>query len=211
MALDLATARAKLADEASRRASALAEIVRLPPAATGAAHGWLGPFAEPSPATAETIERPDMARARERLEAERERYRRAAEPRVRPPAGVTWRPTPTRRECDILGTTAGAVTPIKLWDLSPIDQSSFDPFQPPSELPPPPTKTNLPTVVELTDHVVGSTLVCNGGSWVPAGSTITRQWKRAGVSIPGEVGATYVLTDDFGGRHRDQCGRLDER
>jgi hypothetical protein len=41
----------------------------------------------------------------------------------------TWRPTPSQSENDLTARTRQPVL-IKQWDLSPIDESSFDPFDP---------------------------------------------------------------------------------
>lgn len=47
---------------------------------------------------------------------------------VRAEFAVT-RPTPSQDECD--RAADGEVVPLKQWDLSPVDQSSFDPTEPP--------------------------------------------------------------------------------
>ena len=41
----------------------------------------------------------------------------------------TWRPTPTRAENNAL--VDGELVMLKQWDLSPVDQQSFDPTEPP--------------------------------------------------------------------------------
>lgn len=191
----LEQARQRLDQERDRRARAQASIEREPPSPITPAHGWLGP----TPATA-GIERPaaDMTQARARLAHERARTARAAEPRVRPPAGVTYRPTPNQREHDLLGATPGAVTMIKIWDLSPIDPQSFDPFEPPSEYPPPPTNTAPPTIALFDGLIVGDGCAAQQGNWTGSPS-YARQWLRAGAPIAGETSPGYTFaTADIG-------------
>lgn len=54
-----------------------------------------------------------------------------------------------------------------------------------------PTITGTPTV--------GATLTAQPGTWAPAPVTLTYQWKRAGVAIPGATSATYTIgSDDLG-------------
>jgi hypothetical protein len=56
---------------------------------------------------------------------------------------------------------------------------------------PVPTISGLPTV--------DSTLTVSPGVWGPGAVSLSYQWKRAGVAIPGEVDSTYVVTvDDIG-------------
>ena len=109
---------------------------------------------------------------RERLQAERERLRKDYEPPRRPPQGVTWRPSPTQGECDL--TAARSVVPIKAYDLSPIDQQSFDPTQPPP-LAAFPVNTTAPAITPLDTLEVGHDLIGGAGSWTPAGMTYLRQ------------------------------------
>ena len=73
------------------------------------------------------------------------------------------RPTPTPPECDL--AAAGVIAIPKDWDLSPVDESSFDPFEPPGRPLAPPQPTTAPTIMALTDLVVGSTLVSTTGTW----------------------------------------------
>ena len=117
MSAALVTAKAMRAKEADRQAQQQAAIERLPPSPRTPAGGWIGPFPTPS---VETIERPraDAAELRQRLDQERARIARAAEPRARPPQGVTWRPTPTLYESNV---TAASGNPVmtKVWDTSP--------------------------------------------------------------------------------------------
>jgi len=40
---------------------------------------------------------------------------------------------------------------------------------------------------------IGSTLTASSEAWQPAASTLTYQWKRAGVNITGATGSTYVV------------------
>lgn len=46
---------------------------------------------------------------------------------VRPPEGVAWQPTPTREENDRIALDPSAITFLKVWDRSPVEQQSFDP------------------------------------------------------------------------------------
>ncbi len=69
----------------------------------------------------------------------------------------TTRPTPQQAENDLLGATPGAITMIKIWDLAPIDQSSFDPFEPPGR-PAGPINTSPPVVTGTAQ--VGGRLEC---------------------------------------------------
>ena len=104
----------------------------------------------------------------------------------------TTRPTPLQSENDLLGTTAGAVTMIKVWDLAPIDLSSFDPFEPPGRPTGPPTNTVAPSITTLTTLEVGGQLVCSNGTWTGA-PTFTRQWASGGNAIGGATGASYTI------------------
>jgi hypothetical protein len=134
-----------------------------------------------------------LTKTRDRLAAERERWRRAAQAAVRPPPGVTWRPTPNRDECNRMAASGRLVTQ-KLWDLSPVDQSSFDPTQPPSELPPPPQNTAPPFIQFLDGVEVGDVLARNNGTWTGS-PTYTYVWTRDGAPIPGATGLTYTLVE----------------
>ena len=104
----------------------------------------------------------------------------------------TTRPTPLQSENDLLGTTAGAVTMIKVWDLAPIDLSSFDPFEPPGRPLGPPTNTVPPTITPIGTLEVGQQLVCSNGAWTGA-PTFTRQWASGGNAIGGATGPTYTI------------------
>jgi hypothetical protein len=138
-----------------------------------------------------------LAIARTKLAAERERLRRGAEPRVRPPPDVTWNPARTRYENNV---TAGDPTNIvlrKVWDLAPVDPQSFDPTQPP-DLMPPPVCTTPPSIVLITGLAVGDQLAGVTGNW-PGSPTLSRQWLRSGAPIPGETLPGYTLqTVDVG-------------
>ena len=111
------------------------------------------------------------------------------------------RPTPTRAENDLTATT-GDVVMIKQWDLSPIDQSSFYPFEPPGRpldpSIPPPVNTTAPTIAAFDGLAVGDLLAGQVGVW--SGSpTFTRQWLRGATPIPGETAPGYTLaTEDIG-------------
>ena len=103
---------------------------------------------------------------------------------------ATTLPTPLQSENDVLGTTAGAITMLKQWDLSPVDQSSFDPTEPPGRPIGPPVNT-VPPVITGTPQV-GQTLTVAVGTW--SGSpTFTGQWFRGATPIAGAVGPTYNL------------------
>ena len=102
----------------------------------------------------------------------------------------TTRPTPQQAENDLLGATPGAITMIKIWDLAPIDQSSFDPFEPPGR-PAGPINTSPPVVTGTPQ--VGQTLSVNVGTWTGAGIAYTGQWLRNGNPIAGAAGPTYIL------------------
>jgi hypothetical protein len=65
----------------------------------------------------------------------------------------TWRPTPSQSENDLTARTRQPVL-IKQWDLSPIDESSFDPFdpfEPPGRPLPPAAPANItpPAIISL--------------------------------------------------------------
>jgi hypothetical protein len=106
---------------------------------------------------------------------------------------AVWRPTPTREENNLMA--AGELTMVKLWDLSPIDQSSFDPFEPPGRPGPPvaPPVNNAPPVITVLDTLeLGEQLIGQVGVW--SGSpTYARQWKRGALDIAGETGAAHTL------------------
>jgi hypothetical protein len=100
------------------------------------------------------------------------------------------RPTPTPPECDL--AAAGVIAIPKDWDLSPVDESSFDPFEPPGRPLAPPSPTVAPTIQALTDLVVGSTLISTTGTWTGS-PTYTRQWRRNATNIGGGTGTSHVL------------------
>jgi hypothetical protein len=192
----LERARTALAKEHARRSQAEASIERLPPVPSRAeadAFAHLVRSRSTLANTASTRHSADMAQVKVRLAAERARIARAAEPRHLPPPGTLWRATPTRAECN---TTAATGRPVmqKLWDLSPIDQWSFDPTQPPSALPDPPVNTSLPQLV-ADSLEVGAQLIGGNGAWT-GGPTYARQWNRDGAAIAGAVTPGYVLVDD---------------
>ena len=102
------------------------------------------------------------------------------------------RPTPLQAENDLLGTTAGDVTMQKVWDLSPVDQQSFDPTEPPGRPAGPPTNTVPPSITPIGTLEVGQQLVCSNGAWTGA-PTYTRQWASGGNAIGGATAATYTI------------------
>jgi hypothetical protein len=108
-----------------------------------------------------------------------------------------WRSTPSRTECNETALTHEPVL-LKNWDLSPIDQQSFDPVEPPGRPLPPtaPVNTVLPSIVSLGGLHVGDTLAGQAGVWtgVPT-PTLARQWFRDDSAIPGETSPGYVLDD----------------
>lgn len=53
------------------------------------------------------------------------------------------------------------------------------------------TKTPVPVITGTAR--VGSTLTATAGTWAPAPVTLSYQWKRAGVTIPGATGRTYTV------------------
>ncbi len=60
-----------------------------------------------------------------------------------------------------------------------------------------PTATTPPSITG--DGAVGETLTAVDGTWSRAGATLSRQWLRDGVALPGETGATYdVVLADLG-------------
>jgi hypothetical protein len=100
------------------------------------------------------------------------------------------RPTPTPPECDL--AAAGVIAMPKDWDLSPVDESSFDPTEPPGRPIGPPVPTTAPAVQALTDLVVGSQLVTTNGVWTGS-PTYTRQWRRGATNIGGGTGPSHTL------------------
>ncbi|CUR60125.1 exported hypothetical protein [metagenome] len=58
--------------------------------------------------------------------------------------------------------------------------------------------TVQPTVSGTPD--VGQTLKANGGTWSQASPTLTYQWVRTGVPIPGATGSAYKLTPEDAGK-----------
>lgn len=142
--------------------------------------------------TAPVVEPVDDPRARllARLEAERERNKRASEPPPRGAPGETYRATPTQGEAD-LARARGNPVPNKCWDLSPVDQASFDPTPGPA-LPAAPTNSALPFVTVLDTLEVGRQVVCSIGTWTGSPTT-ARQWLRNGASIWGATGVAYTL------------------
>ena len=98
----------------------------------------------------------------------------------------TWRPTPTRAECN-----AGGVTLIKEWTLAEIDPLAFDPFEPPGR---PddgrPVVTAPPVITGLAR--VGDLLTASTGTWLNAPTGFTYQWRRGGYDIEGATDPAYV-------------------
>ena len=180
MSLALEAARLVRSIEADRRAQAQATLERLPPTPSRAeADAFAARWSRIWPA-GETIElqpRADLAQARQRLDGERARWARAAEPHARPGPGITWRPTPTLFEAN---TTAASGNPVmtKVWDTSPVDPWSFDPTQPPG-LPALPVNTAPPVITALDGTEVGDQLLTQVGMWT-GGPTYARQWLRDG-------------------------------
>jgi hypothetical protein len=165
----LEQARAVLKAEHTRRAGALASVVREPPSPRTAPGGWTGPFLEPDPigGRGAVREHPDH---------------RAAEARQMPPPGPSWRATPSQWENDVLGRTAAAVTLRKIYDTSPIDPAAFDPSTPPLAGPPP-SNTTLPVITPIGGLTPGQTLAGVVGGWTGA-PTYTRQWHRVRSTSP---------------------------
>ncbi|WP_291052443.1 Ig-like domain-containing protein [Herbiconiux sp.] len=60
------------------------------------------------------------------------------------------------------------------------------------------TATPAPTISGTAK--VGKTLTANPGAWGPAPVTLSYQWKRGGVSIPGATKASYLVTGADAGR-----------
>lgn len=61
------------------------------------------------------------------------------------------------------------------------------------------TSSSLPVILGTVEH--GSTLSVRTGTWQPAPVTLSYQWFRDGVRLPGETGPTYKVWDnDLGGR-----------
>jgi hypothetical protein len=118
----LEQAKCKLAKERDRQTRVLAAIERLPPSPRTPAGGWTGFW--PAPAIEPSRPAADMAPVRARLDHEHARIARIQQPRVRPPAGETWRPTPTPGENAAKAANPAAITMQKLWDLSPVDHRS---------------------------------------------------------------------------------------
>jgi hypothetical protein len=191
--MDIAHARALRAVQVENRARQIAEFVTTtptppPPIRGGLSISEVAP-PHPDPAIA--------AQALARLAAERRRIAASRIAYVRPPQGVTWRATPTRFENDVFAADPGGnVGRLIAWDLSPVDQSSFDPPQPP-DLVAPPVCNVLPTI--LGETAVGVQLAGTTGTWVGSGITYARQWNSNGVAIAGQTGITYTpVTGDVG-------------
>lgn len=141
------------------------------------------------------VEDPRIAQ-RERLQAERERLKAVREAQtMRPPIGVTWRPSPSQGENDI--TVVRTVVALKVHDLSPVDPQSFDPTPGPA-MPVPPVMSAPPVITPLTDLVVGAQLIGAQGTW--SGSPIyIRQWRRGALDIVGATAITYnLVAEDVG-------------
>jgi hypothetical protein len=85
----------------------------------------------------------------------------------------------------------------KVYDLSPIDPSSFDVTPGPSPGPPP-TNTAPPTIQMVDGVEVGDVLAVTPGTW--SGSpTLTRQWLRDGAAIAAATAAAYsIVAADVG-------------
>jgi hypothetical protein len=140
-----------------------------------------------------------LTKARPRRDAEIRRRAAPPPPRyVRPPQGVTWRPTLSRAENDRVALDPTDVVLRKAWDTSPVDQSSFDPTQPPA-LVAPPVNTAPPVIQLLTGLAVGDQLAGTIGAWTGTGIIYTRQWLRgstpiAGATLPG----SFLVAADVG-------------
>jgi hypothetical protein len=141
------------------------------------------------------IETAALAAARERLASERARLARASAPRVRPPIGTTWRPTPSRFENDTTARTVIDIVMRKVWSGAPIDPAAFDPT--PGPLPgPPPVNTVPPNIMVVSGSLSpGGTLGVVLGTWSNAPTSYTRQWNRDGRPIAGEVAPGYAILD----------------
>jgi hypothetical protein len=186
----LLEARKRRGQERDRRSQA-EDIERLPPSSKTPAGGFTGVWDRTTETNGGAV---NPAQA-DRLAYERERLARQV---VKPPANADWRPTPTQRENDILGTTAAAITLRKLWDLSPINMNSFDPSTPPDPRVEPPANTVAPTVQAVGGFSVGELFVRQVGTWRGA-PTYTQQWLRAGSPISGETGNSHTCAvEDIG-------------
>jgi hypothetical protein len=189
----LAQAQALRAEQAEARARAIAARVTMPPTPAPipiwdpARLGQVDqapvmPPPDPGPVL-------DRARARRQVEVDRRAALNAE--------FATTRPTPNPDEANRMA--AGEIVAVKQWDLSEIDRSSPDPFEPPGRpIPPdPPVNTAPPTVALLSGSVfeVGATLLATVGIWSGGpGLTYERSWARGGRLIPGATGISYVLT-----------------
>ncbi len=145
-----------------------------------------------STAAAKTRPEPKPDPRKALLEAERARLKAAREPRVRPPAGTTWRPSPTQGENDIT-SAIGSPVMSKVHDLSPVDPAAFDPTPGPA-LPAMPVNTTPPQVQAVDGDEVGDLLVVTQGVWTGPDLVYARQWRRNGAAIWGANGPTYVLS-----------------
>jgi hypothetical protein len=108
----------------------------------------------------------------------------------------TTRPTPTQSENDSLTSATPVLPMVKIWDLAPIDMSSFDPFEPPGRPVAPPTNVAPPTITPIGTLEVGQQLVVTNGTWnPPTGLTYTRQWWRGTPATPivGQTAPTYII------------------
>jgi hypothetical protein len=98
----------------------------------------------------------------------------------------TTYPTPTQAENDSLTSDTPALVMQKRWDLSPVDQSSFDPTEPPGrpDIPAPPAPTAAPVLTGIP--MVGEVLTTTNGVWTGNPTpTFTRQWRRGTTNIGG--------------------------
>jgi hypothetical protein len=66
----------------------------------------------------------------------------------------------------------------------------------PASTTPAPSATAVagPTPVIVGNARVGQRLTANVGTWTPTPVSVSYQWRRAGVAIPGATAKTYVLT-----------------
>jgi hypothetical protein len=103
----------------------------------------------------------------------------------------TWRPTPTREESN--RAADGDPVLVKEWDLSEIDNLSFDPTEPPGR---PddgrPVLAQPPVIAGLAR--VGDPLTASTGTWTNAPTGFTYQWWRGGYDIAGATEAVYIPT-----------------
>jgi hypothetical protein len=86
----------------------------------------------------------------------------------------------------------------KTWDLSPVDQSSFDPFEPPGRPVTPVAPINVapPAIIPLDLLEPGHQLAGQQGSWTGTPTpTYVRQWYRDDTPIVGETGLGYTLIE----------------